>query len=174
MSNHAFIDGQNVNLGIRELGWKLDFKKFRIYLQEKYNVGRAYYFIGYMPENQALYQSLRDCGFVLIFKPTFRNADGQVKGNCDAELVLRAMIEYNNYREAVIVSGDGDFYCLVDYLREQNKLKTVLAPNRKRYSGLLKRSARKQLTFMDDLHLKLEYKKKRTPEVQNLQGGFSS
>ena len=24
--NYAFIDGQNLNLGIRSLGWKLDYK----------------------------------------------------------------------------------------------------------------------------------------------------
>lgn len=172
--NYAFIDGQNVNLGIRELGWKLDFRKFRVYLRERYLVDKAYYFIGYVPENQDLYQSLRECGFILIFKPTFRNIDGKVKGNCDAELVLHSMIEYGSYEKAVVVSGDGDFYCLVNYLRETDKLKTVLAPNRAKYSGLLKQSARKQLAVMDDLRIKLEYKKKRTPEVQNLQGGFSS
>lgn len=38
LTNYAFIDGQNLNLGIKSLGWKLDFKKFRIYLEEKYAV----------------------------------------------------------------------------------------------------------------------------------------
>jgi len=161
-NNHAFIDGQNVNLGVRELGWKLDLRKFRVYLKEKYNVEKAYYFIGYVPENQKLYTFLQENSFVVIFKPTFRNEGGKVKGNCDAELVLHSMIQYQNYEKAVIVSGDGDFYCLVDYLNKQNKLKVVLAPNQKKYSGLLKKSARKRLAFMNDLENKLAYKKKRT------------
>jgi len=33
-NNFAFIDGQNLNLGIQELGWKLDFSRFRQYLKE--------------------------------------------------------------------------------------------------------------------------------------------
>ena len=44
--NYAFVDSQNVNLAIRELGWKLDFKRFRVYLREKYGVEKAYLFIG--------------------------------------------------------------------------------------------------------------------------------
>lgn len=52
--NYAFIDSQNVNLGIRELGWQLDFARFRIYLKEKYGVSRAYIFIGYLPGNEHL------------------------------------------------------------------------------------------------------------------------
>jgi hypothetical protein len=34
-NNYAFIDSQNLNLGIRILGWKLDYARFRIYLKEK-------------------------------------------------------------------------------------------------------------------------------------------
>jgi uncharacterized LabA/DUF88 family protein len=155
-NNYAFIDGQNLNIGIRELGWKLDFKKFRIYLREKYSITKAYYFIGFVEGNNDLYASLQEYGFILIFKPTFKNKDGKVKGNCDAELVLQAMIDYNNYEKALIVSGDGDFYCLVKYLRERKKLKNVLTPN-KNYSGLLKRSAASHIAVMDDLRSKLEY-----------------
>lgn len=36
--NFAFIDSQNLNLGVQELGWKIDYKKFNVYLREKYNV----------------------------------------------------------------------------------------------------------------------------------------
>jgi len=159
--NYAFIDGQNLNLGIRTLGWKLDFRRFRIYLKEKYNVDTAFYFIGYVDGNNDLYASLQEYGYILIFKPTFKNKEGVVKGNCDADLVLQAMIDFKKYDKAVIVSGDGDFYCLVKYLRERGKLKTVLTPNNS-YSGLLKKSAGKNLTSMNDLKKKLALKKKRT------------
>ena len=57
--------------------------------------------------------------FFVSFKPTLEYKDGTTKGNCDAELVLQAMIEYLNYDKAVIVTGDGDFYCLVKYLVEK-------------------------------------------------------
>lgn len=82
--NYAFIDSQNLNLSIRRLGWKLDFRRFRVYLREKYRVKIAYLFIGFLPENQDLYNSLQKYGYVLIFKPTLKYKDGRVKGNCDA------------------------------------------------------------------------------------------
>ena len=158
----AFIDGQNLNLGIQELGWKLDFRRFRVYLSEKYGVAKAYYFIGFVEGNNDLYASLQSSGYILIFKPTFRNREGKVKGNCDAELVLQTMIDLNEYDQAVIVTGDGDFYCLVGYLRKLGKLRCLLAPNIHKYSGLLKKSAQDKLAFMNDLRGKLEYKKRRT------------
>ena len=160
LNNYAFIDSQNLNLGIQELGWKLDFKRFRVYLKEKYAVNKAYLFIGYIPDNQDLYDSLYRCGYELIFKPVVKDNYGRVKGNIDAELVLQAMIDYQNYDKAVIVTGDGDFYCLVDYLNKQDKLLKLFIPNTNKYSKLLKPFAPNKLDFMDNLQKKLEYKRK--------------
>src|SRR3990167_8103550 len=110
-NNYAFIDSQNLNLSIRELGWALDFSKFRKYLSDRFAVVKAYLFIGIVPTNQSLYTYLQNAGYVLVFKPTLFLPGGKVKGNVDAELVLHAMIEYVNYEKAVIISGDGDFHC---------------------------------------------------------------
>ena len=121
-NNFAFIDGQNLNLGIRSLGWKLDFFRFRKYLAEKYSITTAYYFIGYMPGNQPLYSELQKAGYVLIFKPTIPDSNGHIKGNIDADLVLQTMIDFPSYDKAIIVSGDGDFYCLLEYLEGKGKL----------------------------------------------------
>lgn len=126
----------------------MDWKKFRIWLQEKYGVTHAYMFIGYMVENEALYDLMHEHGYLVALKPTLEiKADQQseehkddkpiVKGNIDADLVLYAMKELRNYNKAVIVSGDGDFFGLIEYLIEQNKLLKVLTPNQ-RYSTLLK------------------------------------
>ncbi|MBN1374286.1 NYN domain-containing protein [Candidatus Dojkabacteria bacterium] len=139
MDNYAFIDSQNLYLGIMSTGWKIDYPRFRLYLKNKYNVSMAFMFIGQLPNNQKLYTTLQLAGFILVFKPTVRYfADKReaVKGNVDAELVLHAAaIEYNNYKKAVIVSGDGDFSCLIQYLKEKGKLLKVLTPNHK-YSCL--------------------------------------
>lgn len=162
-NNYAFIDSQNVNLAIRSLGWRLDWARFRVYLQEKYGVTKAFLFIGYVEGNNELYVSLQSAGFICIFKPTLTYKDGTTKGNCDAELVLQAMIEYQNYEKAVLVTGDGDFYCLVKYWLENEKLELVLIPNLFKYSALLKRFGRKRVSFMNQLREKLEYRKKRTP-----------
>ena len=84
--------------------------------------------------------------------------DGKAKGNVDAELVLHTMVEYPNYDKALIVSGDGDFYCLVDYLKGKDKLLKLMIPNRNRYSSLLRKFS-KEMVFMNDLRGKLEYKR---------------
>ena len=161
--NFAFIDSQNLNLSIQHQGWKLDFCRFRVYLAEKYRVERAYLFIGYMREHHDLYRSLQEKGFVIIFKPTLKyGEDGLVKGNCDAELVLQAMIDYGDYDKAVIVTGDGDFYCLIKYLLGKAKLGSILIPNRMKFSALLKFGIfQPYLRYLNDLRERLAYKKER-------------
>ena len=101
-------------------------------------------------------------GYICIFKPTLKYKDGSTKGNCDAELVLQAMIDYSKYDQAVIVTGDGDFHCLVKYLLGKNKLGAVIVPNKYKFSALLKfKNFRPYLKFMNDLEDLLDYKKKR-------------
>jgi len=156
-NNYAFIDSQNLYLGIKELGWKLDYKKFRVYLKEKYSVSKAFMCIGFIFDNQSLYQFLQEAGFILVFKTTVVRSK-RVKGNVDAELVLQAMIEYSNYDQAVIISGDGDFCCLVNYLRQHNKLAKVLVPSADNSSSLLRKAARKRVALLSDLKYKLKYK----------------
>src|SRR3989304_2739042 len=161
-NNYAFIDSNNLNLGIQKLGWKLNYRKFRVYLAEKYGVKKAYMFIGFVALNQSLYDRLQEAGFILKFKPTIPDAEGKIKGNIDAGLVLRAALELNDSDKAVIVSSDGDFYSLVQYLYENNKLKAVLSPDIKNCSSLLKQTAKEKMRFMNELRNKLEYKKKST------------
>ncbi len=158
-NNYAFIDSQNVNLAIRSLGWQLDFKRFRVYLKDKYQIEKAFLFIGYIQTNQNLYTYLQKCGYILIFKPTLFLPNGKPKGNVDAELVLHAMIEYNNYDKAIIVSGDGDFHCLIEYLEKNNKLLKILIPNPKKYSALL-REFRDYFIYIDQLKKKLSNQKR--------------
>lgn len=156
-NHYAFIDSQNLNLSIRSQGWRLDFRKFRIYLQDQYGISKAFLFVGYLPENQRLYTVLQEDGYILIFKPTLQLKDGKVKGNVDAELVLHTMIEFPHYDQAVIVTGDGDFNCLVEYLMRQNKLLRLMIPNQRNYSSLLGR-LHAPMVFMNGLRGKLERK----------------
>ena len=155
-TNYAFIDSQNLNLSIREQGWVLDFMKFRTYLKDKYGIVKAFIFIGYVPQNQDLYTNLQKAGYILIFKPTLSLPNGGVKGNVDAELVLHTMVEYQNYDKALIVTGDGDFYCLVDYLAKNDKLLKLMIPNMNKFSSLY-RKMMPRIAFMNNLKSKLEH-----------------
>lgn len=157
--NYAFIDSQNLNLGVRNAGWTLDFRKFHLYLKNKYGVEKAYLFIGQMAGQESLYDRLQNMGYHLIFKPTTEykvNGRLVVKGNVDAELVLYAAAKViNDYDKAIIVTGDGDFYCLVEYLNEKAKLLHVMVPNDK-FSKLLRKFT-KDIVRINPLRQKLEY-----------------
>jgi len=152
---YAFIDSQNLNLGIKSKGWSLDFKKFRIYLKNKYDVEKVYLFIGFIPGNEKLYSNLKRFGYILIFKPVLESKE-KVKGNVDSELVLHCILEIDNYSKAIIVSGDGDFYCLIEYLEKKKKLGKIMAPNEK-YSSLLRRY-NQYIVQMQNLRKSLELK----------------
>jgi uncharacterized LabA/DUF88 family protein len=184
--NYAFIDSQNLNVSTQKLGWKMDWHKFRTYLTEKYGVTKAFMFIGYVPEFEDMYKQLHETGFLIVLKPTFdmtrprpeqeekakddsgnKEEEKKTKGNVDADLVLWAMKELRNYDKAVIVSGDGDFYSLIEYLQAENKLLKLLAPN-SHYSNLYNKYesyvdrldlARRELAYFDHKKHKSQRKK---------------
>ncbi|HSX53274.1 MAG TPA: NYN domain-containing protein [Patescibacteria group bacterium] len=175
-NTYAFIDSQNLNLGTQKMGWKMDWRKFRRFLHDQYGVTKAYMFIGYIPENEDMYVQLHDSGYLIVLKPTQDMSKPQqpqaentepkvekpedkkpVKGNIDAELVLWAMKEINHYQKAIIVSGDGDFYCLLEYLDEQKKLSKILVPNRQ-YSSLFNKY-QNYIVRLDQLRSQLSYRK---------------
>ncbi len=140
----AFIDSQNLNLGVQSQGWKLDWRKFRQYLHNKYGVTKAYLFIGQVAGNESLYTFLQESDYVLIFKPTLYRHEGDktiIKGNVDAELVLHAMIQYKSYD------------------KEQKKLLKILVPTR-HYSSLLRKfNQNRYIVRIDLLRGSLEQKK---------------
>lgn len=174
---YAFVDSQNLNLGTQRVGWKMDWKKLLEYLRTQHGVTRAFLFIGYMHEHEEMYHGLHDMGYSVVLKPTVGgmgpapevgNSSGKkkegpaVKGNVDAELVLYAMKEFPKYEQAIIVSGDGDFYCLAEYLAAKDKLKHIMTPNRY-YSSLLK-PYEKYILRIDELRSELAYRDfKRKP-----------
>lgn len=165
-ATYAFIDSQNLNLGVRNdvvnnrgkivyKGRKLDYRRFRHYLREKYGVSHAYLFIGFVPTNNGLYTALQRAGFTLIFKTValYTDDDGKEvpKGNVDTDIVLyAAAVEFNNYDQAVFVSGDGDFLSLYEFMQEKGKLLRIIVPNRHRYSRLLN-AFRDKLAFVNDV-----------------------
>ncbi len=178
--NYAFIDSQNLNLGVRGLGWRLDFGKFRRYLKDKLRVTEAIIFIGYVPQYQRLYNYLKRTGYTIIFKPITRGPNGTVKGNVDAELVLHTMYHLceKSFDKAVIVTGDGDFRCLVDHLVKVDRLAKLIVPNQYRYSSLLRQyRLHGHIDFLNLRRRQLENHKKMIgmiPQDTQSRGSLSS
>jgi uncharacterized LabA/DUF88 family protein len=178
--NYAFIDSQNLNLGIQRAGFKMDWKKLRAYLKDEHDVETAYMFIGYLPEYEDLYNQMHDYGYLIVLKPTIEMyADPKqekkvdrppTKGNVDAELVMYAMKEMSNYKKAIIISGDGDFFSLIEYLEKKGRLLHIMTPNWK-YSTLLK-PFESYIIRLDEQRKKLayrEYSKKSKKETNTRQ-----
>lgn len=150
--NIAFIDAQNLYMGTQLDNWKLDYKKFRTYLREKYHVTEAYYHLGFTDEQQQdLYTSLQQAGFIVTFREHHSALTGKKKGNVDTDIVFTAMKylqERTDFNKIILVSGDGDYKKLVDYLIVKNKLAKLLFPNMQFASSLYKKL---EPTFYDHL-----------------------
>ena len=158
MNNYAFIDGTNLHLSTKSLGWSIDWKVFREYLARRHRVTQAYYFVGYSPQQTSLYNNLSSYGYRLIHRDLLRLPDGSVKGDCDTELVLHAMIQYYNYDKAVIVTGDGDMACLVEYLDSISKFKLVIACKPDSCSHLMRKASGDNIMYVDYLRERFEKK----------------
>lgn len=156
MNNYAFIDGQNLYKAMESIGWKLDFKKFRVYLKDNYDVTKAFYFVGKIKGHKKLYKHLKKDGYIMMFKPSMPTPDNGIKGNVDADLVLYAMITFKQYDKALIVSSDGDYYSLARHLRKKDKLGRILVTTKAQCSSLLKWVAMQYISEIKYLRKKLE------------------
>lgn len=159
----AFIDGQNLHLGTKESGWRIDHRKFRIYLKEKYNVSEAYYFLGFISEDQQdLYDNLQKKGFILSFREHSSKLKGKKKGNVDCDIVFSVMkkiAEKESFDKILIVSGDGDYIKLVDYLIKKEIFLKMLFPNKAFASTLYQRYGSEYFDYLeqDEVKKKIEY-----------------
>ena len=152
LENCAYIDNTNLYKGFETEGYRVEYDKLRTYLTERHGVKMAYIFIGFMPGRETLYRDLQQHGYTLVFKPTVPNKDGDTKGNCDGELILQATSDFyeKKFKNAVIVTSDGDFACLVNFLLERQSLDSVLSPRKTTCSSLLTRSKAK-IVFLPEV-----------------------
>jgi uncharacterized LabA/DUF88 family protein len=161
MSNMAFIDGQNLHLSTvkSDNPWRIDLVRFGIYLRSKYCVERAYYFIGYRDDlYKDLYEKVERAGYILVFKEHNPMMFSRKKGNVDSDIIFHSMkklYKKENFDKIVLVSGDGDYKPLVDFLIEENKFCKILFPSRKNISSLFKNMKAEYFDILDE------------PDIQN-------
>jgi uncharacterized LabA/DUF88 family protein len=156
MNNIAYIDGQNLFMGTtkRDPSWEVDLLKLRVYLEKKYHVVKAYYYLGYVQGEErfeSLYEEIQSAGFILMFREHNSAMLGKKKGNVDSDIifsVMKRLYRKEVFDKLVLVSGDGDYKMLVDFLIEEKKLEKVLFPDGKRASSLYKQITRQ---YFDDL-----------------------
>jgi len=162
---YAYIDGANLHQGVRSLGWKMDYARFRTWLTDKYGVKCAYLFIGYLSKNKGLYTYLQKAGFTLVFKDVIYDGDGDVKGNCDADLIVQAMRDSfeNEDMHAVLVSSDGDYQPLVEFLQEKEQLEDIISPAPTGKCSLLLKRTQAPIVYINDQQNILEVRNEKAP-----------
>jgi len=177
MKNYCYIDGQNLHLGTAsaEPSWSVDLYKFRVYLREKYNVEKAFYYLGFVQDGQqieSLYENIQNAGFILVFRQHDAAMLGKKKGNVDSDIIfsiMKRLYEKESFNKIILVSGDGDYKMLVDFLIEESKLGKILFPNKKYRSSLYNKIGAQYFAFLDDKDVKKKIayvtnrKKKRAP-----------
>jgi uncharacterized LabA/DUF88 family protein len=161
-NNLAFIDGQNLHLGTNSDSppWQVDFALLRKYLSKKYNVSRAYYFLGYIMEgNDSLYDKIQEAGFILKFREHSSSMIGKKKGNVDSDIfftIMKKMYKGEDFDKVVLISGDGDYRMLVDFLIEEEKFKKILFPNKTFASSLYKKITRQYFDYLVNVKHRIE------------------
>jgi hypothetical protein len=157
-NNYAYIDGANLHKGVKSLGWKLDYTRFRVWLKDKYKIEKAYIFIGLIPSYKDLYKYLQESGFILVYKEVVYDNNGKPKGNCDADLVLQMVCDAyeDNFTEAVLVSSDGDYASSVKFLLDKNKLKVILSPHLEKECSILLKKTVAKISYINDQKTLLE------------------
>ena len=165
MNNYAFIDWQNLYLWTSQDNWKIDLYRFRIFLKDKYKVKKAYYFIWYInDENRDLYYNIKDAWFILIFKKQISKMDSFKKWNIDSDMIFHIMKnlleKWDIFEKIILVTWDGDFKILIDYLIEKNRFEKILFPNRKFTSSLYKKIHITYKDFLINCRPKIWFKKR--------------
>jgi len=156
-NNFAFVDGQNLYMGTAKRAtnpWKIDLARFRIYLDKKYNVSKAFYFLGYVQEtNQELYEEIQNAGFVLIFRAHNPAMSGKKKGNVDSDIIfhiMKKLYKQESFNKVVLVSGDGDYKLLVEFLIEERRFEKILFPDKKFASSLYKKLGAAYFDYLEN------------------------
>ncbi len=161
--NIAFIDAQNLHLWTQTENWKIDFKRFRIYLKDKFKVEEAYFFLWFInDEHQEMYRKIQKAWFILEFRNHNSNMIWKKKWNVDVDIVYEIMhrlLEERDFDKIVLVSWDWDYIKLVKYLIEKDRLKKILFPNKK-FSSLYRKIQPKHWLNLSikDIRKKFEYK----------------
>jgi uncharacterized LabA/DUF88 family protein len=165
-NNLCFIDGQNLYIGtkLEETPWNIDFKKLRKYLKKKYKIKKAYYYIGYKNNlNQDIYSKLKNYDYQIVFKNHISSMISKKKGNIDCDIIfdiMKKICEKEIFNKIILISGDGDYIKLVNYLIEKNKFEKILFPNKKYASSLYRKLGRKYFDYLYKIKSKLIRKQK--------------
>lgn len=174
---YIFIDSANLIFGAKATGkWKVDFSKLFKYLKNKYQTNKIFYYTGFKPKSSDIQKikKLETIGYIVKSKPLkfinqksiiqknqcpkckynwdkIINKPPLVKANCDVDLTLDVLQHQSLFDQIIVLSGDGDFLVLYQYLESIGKKVKIISE-----SKLTAKSIRSHFgqTFTDLLSIK--------------------
>lgn len=177
---YAFVDAANVIYRPSDVnGWKIDLRKLLQYLQERFGASKVFYFGGLderNPKQVRISRKLQAWGYDLRLNPVkrFRDEQGKwyLKADVDARLVFEAMQCQEEYDRAVFLTGDGDFFWMLEYLAKWKEKIWLLASPRKTAKEL-KKLFGPDFANLDNLRPRLEYATKEADSTNDSASGMT-
>lgn len=157
---YAFIDASNIIYGAANHGWKMDFVKLYSYLSTRFKVDKIYYYAGLDKDNLKqihFYEKLQEFGYTLHLVPVKVFKDGKKKADIDSRMTFEMMKYFSQYDNAVVLSGDGDYYWVLEYLL-LNKKSVKLIAHTKSTARELKKLFGEKFTDLSRIKNKIEFK----------------
>ena len=104
--------------------------------------------------------------YIFVFTAHGEKMISHKKGNVDTDIVFTAMRNFHENADVdkfFLVSGDGDYYKTVRYLRDQGKLGKILFPARDKASSLYRQIGNAHYDYLDSVGVrqKIELKKRK-------------
>ena len=122
-----FIDGYNLNVASKVLGFDIDFRYLLNEFERRGELFRAFYYTTIIEEQSSTVRPLIDWlgynGYTVVTKATKESFDGdgrrRINGKISIDLAVDAMELANKVDEIVLFSGDGDYRRLVEAVQRR-------------------------------------------------------
>lgn len=130
----VFIDLQNIYLAVKtiEQKSKINFSVLKEYLHSSEAVVMMSVFTCFDPEYKSQIDFINHLGLLgyrVVSKPLKKLPDGTTKANMDLEMAMEVMNQAPHLDEIVLITGDGDFTPLVNYLCSLGKFVRIIGPD---------------------------------------------
>lgn len=168
MKTYAFIDASNIIYGARAEKWRIDQKKLFGYLRKKFKISKMFFYFGEDNNNSKQAKFLKKLelfGYILRVKQIKRYGSRQ-KANCDVDLTMDMLLLIDKYDRAIVLTGDGDFLPLFEYLKKQGK-EIVIIAFAKRTARELRRFAGGEFIGLSNERYLLERKQQKKERTLN-------
>jgi len=144
------IDGSNLYMSTKALGFRVDFTKLLNYYKQQGDVAHAFYFTALPPKDvQSPLRKMIDYvdynGWTVIQKETksYVNPEGveKLKGNMDVEIAVHVGETAPFITNLILFSGDGDFRVLLESIQRRHGIHCTIVSARSLVADGLRRQA---------------------------------